>query len=472
MSKLKMPSGELRVATAGIDLIDEALISQQVIPTSTHWRPPSEPGLASILSNIALSSAVRVANQAALERLTSARPHLIGITTALEAVGLETGCFLHAGPPIQWQNTSGPLRGALIGAALLEGVADSPEDAMGKFERGEFHMEPCHHRGAVGPMAGVVSSSMPMSIIEDSVTGRRAYCTLNEGLGKVLRYGAYSTEVLERLRWIEKVLAPVLHETIYASEPIDLYAMVGEALQMGDECHNRNRAGTSLFLRAIGPLLIESKHASSTVAECFRFITGNDHFFLNLMMPAAKVAADAARNIPGSTMIVAMARNGTEFGIQLSGTGDEWFTGPCGVPQGLLFPGFTAEDANPDIGDSTITETVGVGGFAMASAPAIVKFVGGTSDLALDSSRRMYDITIGEHPLFRLPALDFRGTPVGIDAALVVRRNQLPVVNTGIAGREAGVGQVGAGLVDPPVKCFVDAVARFAELNKTLIQSA
>ena len=464
-------SGGPRVATAGIDLIDDALARQGVDVAPTRWQPPSAPGLAPVLSSIALSDAVRDANRTALDRLTGARPHLVAVCPASEAVGLEPGVFLHAGPPIDWADASGPLRGALTGAALLEGVARSPEDAAARFERGEFRLEPCHHRGAVGPMAGVVSPSMPMLVIENEAGGGRAFCTINEGLGKVLRYGAFADEVIERLRWIERVLAPVLGDVLRAAGPLDLYAMAGEALQMGDECHNRNRAGTSLFLRAIGPHLIESSRAASDVADCFRFITGNDHFFLNLMMPAAKAAADSARDIEGSTMVVAMARNGTEFGIQLSGTGNEWFTGPSGVPQGLLFPGYEPEDANPDIGDSTITETVGVGGFAMASAPAIVKFVGGSSDLALESSRRMYAITLGEHPLFRLPALDFRGTPVGIDVALVVRRSTLPVVNTGIAGREAGVGQVGAGLVDPPARCFENALARFAERHAALLRA-
>lgn len=458
----------LSVATAGIDLIDDALARQGMAVGATRWRPPSDPSLAGALSAIALSDRVREANRIALERLTSARPHLAGILPASKAVGLGRGEFLHAGPPIEWAQASGPLRGALIGAALLEGLADNAEAAEADFAAGRYHFEPCHHRGAVGPMAGVVSPSMPMQVIEDE-GGGRAYCTINEGLGKVLRYGAYSEEVIERLHWINRVLAPVLEEVLRGDEPIDLFTMTSEALQMGDECHNRNRAGTSLFLRAIGPRLLASSRPSSDLADCFRFISGNDHFYLNLMMPAAKVAADAARDVPGSTMVVAMARNGTEFGIQLSGTGNEWFTGPSGVPQGLLFPGYGPDDANPDIGDSTITETAGVGGFAMASAPAIVKFVGGNSQLALDSSRRMYGITLGEHPLFRLPALDFRGTPVGIDVARVVRHNRLPVVNTGIAGKKAGVGQVGAGLVDPPANCFTDALRRFAERNRELL---
>ncbi len=459
-------SDELRIATAGIDLIDEALIDQSSIPALTQWRPPSDPSLTPLLSAIALKGAVNKANEKALSRLTSARPRLVGIEAASDAVALDKDTFLHAGPPITWDRASGPLRGALIGAALLEFPTETPESAARRFEDGEFTLEPCHHRAAVGPMAGVVSASMPMFVVQDSVSGLRAYCTLNEGLGKVLRFGAYSDEVLDRLKWMAKVLAPVLSEIIKLGEPIDLYAMASEALQMGDDCHNRNRAATSLFLRSIGPRLIESKHPASDVATCFRFITGNDHFFLNLMMPASKVTADSARNIHGSTIVVAMARNGTDFGIQLSGTGDEWFTGPCAIPEGLMFPGYGPDDANPDIGDSTITETVGVGGFAMAAAPAIVKFVGGTSALALAKTRAMYDITIGEHPLFRLPALDFRGTPVGIDTALVCRTGLVPAVNTGIAGKQAGVGQVGAGLVKPPMECFNSALHRYGVINE------
>ena len=355
---------------------------------------------------------------------------------------------------------------SLIGAALLEFPDQTPVQLTAHFEAGEFALAPCHSRGAVGPMAGVVSPSMPVFVVEDDVTGRKGFCTLNEGLGKVLRYGAFSPEVLQRLRWIESSLAPTISATLGRTGPIDLFAMIAEALQMGDECHNRNRAGTSLLLRALGPSMFEAANSTSEAADCFRFIAGNDHFFLNLTMPAGKVAADAARGVANSTMVVAMARNGTEFGLQLAGTGEKWFTGPSGMPQGLLFAGFSEDDANPDIGDSTITETVGLGGFAMAAAPAIVTFVGGSADLAVKSTRSMYEITLSEHPMFRLASMDYRGTPVGIDAAMVCRSSLLPVVNTGIAGKKAGVGQVGAGLVEPPLSAFVSAIQYFGEVNR------
>jgi hypothetical protein len=303
---------------------------------------------------------------------------------------------------------------------------------------------------------------MPVSVIEDTETGRRSFCTLNEGLGKVLRYGAYSEEVIERLRWMQEVLAPALAAALHTHGPLDLRSLISQALQMGDECHNRNRAATSLLLRELTPSLIESAGSSYTADAVFRFLSGNDHFFLNLSMPAGKVAADAARDIPGSSMVVAMARNGTDFGIQLSGTGDTWFTAPAPEVDGMYLAGYGPEDANPDIGDSTITETCGFGGMAMAAAPAIVKFVGGDPADAVRRTREMYEITLAEHPAYQVPILGFRGTPAGIDATLVVRSGIVPAVNTGIAGKVAGVGQVGAGLVTPPMSVFADAVRELA----------
>ena len=472
MPSSDLVSGRLSVATVGIDLLDEALVDQGVSPARVDWRPPVPGSSASALASISLSNEVAQANEQALDALTSCRPHLVAIDVASNAVGLEPGTFLHAGPPIGWDRASGPLRGALIGAAMLEGLAENHDEASAMFARGDFSLEPCHGRAAVGPMAGVVSPSMPMFVVEDDATAKRSYCTLNEGLGKVLRYGAFSAEVLDRLRWIERSLAPTLADVLVKTGPIDLFALVAEALQMGDECHNRSRAATSLFLRAVGAPLLELGGPSADLAACYRFMSGNEHFFLNLTMPAAKLAADRARGIDHSTMVVAMARNGTDFGIQLAGTGEEWFTGPSGTLKGLLFPGYTDDDANPDIGDSTITETAGVGAFAMAAAPAIVSFIGGDAELAVASTRSMYDICLGEHPAFRLPVLDFRGTPVGIDAALVCRTGVPPVVNTGIAGKVAGTGQVGAGLVEPPLSCFAAAIDRFVESNQSTLSQA
>jgi Protein of unknown function (DUF1116) len=449
------------VVAAGISLLGDALSAQGVAVHAVDWRPPAAAGEA--LAVLAADPRLPEANARAVMRLQRARPHLIDIAPAREAVaGLGDRMLLHAGPPIAWDDASGPLRGAIIGAALYEGWAGDPDAAADLAAGGGIELAPCHEHGAVGPMAGIVSPSMPMYVIRDDEHGVEARCTMNEGLGKVLRYGAYSPEVIDRLRWMEQVLAPLHRAALRAHGPIDIRALVAQALQMGDEGHNRNRAGTSLLLRELAADLAEVAAPSAQIAEVLRFINGNDHFFLNLVMPAAKAAADAARDIPGSTMVVAMARNGTEFGIQCSGTGDRWFTAPASVPDGLFFPGYGPADANPDIGDSTITETAGIGGFAMAAAPAIVRFVGGEASDALRFTRAMYEITLAEHEAYQIPILGFRGTPTGIDATLVVRTGIVPAVNTGMAGRQAGTGQVGAGLVEPPAECFVAAVEALA----------
>ncbi|MDQ1624924.1 MAG: hypothetical protein QOJ49_422 [Actinomycetota bacterium] len=278
----------------------------------------------------------------------------------------------------------------------------------------------------------------------------------------MLRYGAYGPEIIEKLRWMSAVLGPLLQTAVRATGPIDIKAIAAQMLQMGDEGHNRNRAGTLMFLRELLPALIDSGAATSDVAEAVRFVGANDHFFLNLGMPACKLATDAARDVPGSTLVVAMARNGTDFGIQVSGTGDQWFTGPANTPEGLYLGSFGPEDANPDIGDSAITETAGIGGFAMAAAPAIVKFVGGEVHDAIEATQLMYEITLAENPAYQIPVLDFRGSPTGIDVTKVVRTGILPHINTGMAGKKAGVGQVGAGLVNPPAEIFPAALEALA----------
>jgi hypothetical protein len=454
-------AGPPTVVTAGVELFETTLRDQGVEVIAVDWRPPVD-GLAAELAAVASDPRTADANRTAVERITAAEPRWVGITTAREAVGLEVGQFLHAGPPITWERASGPMRGALIAAMLYEGMADTPEEAAAIGERGQLELAPCHSRSAVGPMAGVVSPSMPMFELRNEAFGNAAYCTLNEGLGKVLRYGAYGPEVIDRLRWMQDVLGPAMAAAVQRLGSLDVRAIIVQAMQMGDELHNRNRAASALFVREVVPPLLEAGLDPSDLADVVRFINGNEHFFLNLGMPAAKSALDPARDLPGCSVVVAMARNGTDFGIQVSGTGDRWFTAPAEVPDGLFLGDYGPEDANPDIGDSTITETGGMGGFAMAAAPAIVRFVGGQASDALDATRSMYAITVGEHPHYQIPILEFRGTPVGIDVTRVVRTGVVPAVNTGIAGREPGTGQVGAGLVTPPIEVFTEALRALA----------
>jgi hypothetical protein len=330
---------------------------------------------------------------------------------------------------------------------------------------GGIELSPCHDRHAVGPMAGIVSPSMPMWVLDDGTAGT-SYSTLNEGLGKVLRYGAFGTAVTERLLWMELVLGPCLAAALRRHGPVDVASLIASMVAMGDEGHNRNRAGTSLLVRALAPDLVrtigDGQRRAEDVAEVLAFVDANDHFLLNVVMAAGKLVADAGAAVPGSSVVTAMARNGTEFGIRVSGTGDRWFTGPAAVPDGLYLGGYGPGDANPDIGDSAITETVGLGGFAMAGAPAIVQLVGGEVDDARTWTELMYQLTVSEHPMWTLPVLGFRGVPFGIDVLSVVRTGIAPIINTGMAGREAGTGQVGAGLVRPPLACFTAALEALA----------
>lgn len=407
---------------------------------------------------------IEAANEKVMEIILNGQPTLLDIGIAEEVIpGMTKKTILHAGPPIKWEKMSGPLRGAVIGALIYEGLAVDEKEAAELAASGEISYDPCHHHNTVGPMAGVVSASMPVWILQNKTYGNYSYCTLNEGLGKVLRYGAYSDEVIKRLKWMENLLAPLLKQALKLHGPIDLKTIITQALQMGDEGHNRNRAGTSLLIRELAPYIIQTKFSEKEKIEVLKFIDNNDHFFLNLTMPACKCILDAAKGVEFSTIVTTMARNGTEFGIRVSGLGDRWFTGPAGIVDGLLFPGYTPEDANPDIGDSVIAETAGIGGFAMAAAPAIVQFVGGTAKDALNFTLKMYEITAAENNMFKIPALDFRGTPTGIDIRKVVETGILPSINTGIAHKDPGVGQVGAGLVKPPMNCFEDALQAFVE---------
>ncbi len=407
------------------------------------------------------------ANSEACERMMESRPLVMGLGKALEVIpDMRENLLLHAGPPITWERASGPMRGAITGALIFEGKAKDEKSAQALVESGKIELEPCHHHQAVGPMAGVICSSMSVYILEDTVHGNKSFSNLNEGYGKVLRYGAYSDDVLERLRWIEDVMAPVLNDAIQASEGIDIRALLAEALHMGDEGHNRNKAGSVLFTKILAPFIVRVTEDSEVAAQIIQNLGDNALSVLNPVMAACKAMVDAAHGIKGSTIVSVMARNGTDFGIRISGLGDRWFTAPVAVPKGLYFPGFTEEDASGDIGDSTITETAGIGGFAMASAPAIVTFVSGTPRDAINATLEMYEICFTEHKYFTMPPLDFRGTPTGIDIRKVVEKGITPRVNTGIAHKDAGVGQVGAGLVRPPMEMFEQALVAFAEEYK------
>jgi hypothetical protein len=408
--------------------------------------------------------AVEAANRKAFQSYLAAQPVLTGIGLARDAIPKMGGrLVLHSGPPIAWEHMCGPMQGAIIGAILFEGWANDIDNARALAESGSIAFEPCHHRGAVGPMAGVISPSMPVWIVREATSGRLSFSNLNEGLGKVLRFGANSAAVVDRLKWMATTLRETLGLTLAEIGGIDLKPLMAQALHMGDEVHNRNAAATSLLLKMLAPAMLKSKATRESATSVVSFIAGNDHFFLNLSMAACKAMLDAARGAPGSSMVTAMARNGVDFGVQLAGMNDRWFTSPAPVVDGLYFPGYSIADAAPDLGDSAITETAGLGGFAMAAAPAIVSFVGGTPADAIANTAAMGHITLGQNSAFTLPAMNFSGAPAGIDARKVLDTGLLPIINTGIAHREAGVGQIGAGITRAPLGCFVQAVTALAE---------
>jgi hypothetical protein len=341
---------------------------------------------------------IEKANQTAVDNLMNARPILKSVATARDVIpGMKDNLFLHAGPPIEWERMSGPLRGAIIGAMLFEGMAKSEAEATSMVEGGEVEFDACHHHGTVGPMAGVTSASMKVYVVENVEHGNKAFSNLNEGYGKVLRYGAYSEDVLKKLHWMNDVLGVALADALAASDGIDMRALTSEALHMGDEGHNRNKAGSLLYLKLLAPLLAKVVKDSAVESEVMQFLGDNALSVLNPVMAACKAMTDAAHGIEGSTIVTTMARNGTDFGIRVSGLGEtQWFTAPAEIPVGLFFSGFSQDDANPDIGDSAITETAGIGGFAMATAPAIVTFVGGTPKDAIIATLEREEFPCGE----------------------------------------------------------------------------
>ena len=458
------PPSVINIGLAGFA---QELASAGVPVTHVDWAPPAG-GDAELAASLRASQAMRRSRPPTARpwaASSSGEPVLIDVMPALEAIPAlaEGRIILHAGPPIEWARMCGPMQGAICGAIVFEGWAPDLAAAEKLAAGGGVTFHPNHHFDAVGPMTGLTTRSMPVMVVENRKFGNRAYCAINEGLGKVMRFGGNDAEVLARLAWLRDVLGPALGKALRARNGVPLKPLIARGLSMGDEMHQRNVGCTGLFLREIAPWLARTSDDGARLAESLAFIAGNDQFFLNIAMALGKAMTDPARNIARSTIVTAMCRNGTDFGIRVSGTGDQWFTAPVEMPVGLYFAGFSAADANPDMGDSAIVETIGLGGFAMAAAPAVVGFVGaGSAADAAVFTQTMREITAAENPEWTIPALDFAGVATGIDVRLVVETGIAPTINTGIAHRKPGVGQVGAGVVRAPLACFAEAVRALA----------
>jgi len=407
---------------------------------------------------------IEEANEEFLKRVTSGDPVLVDVAPAGDVYpDFPEKTILHAGPPVDWQRMSGAQRGACIGSCLFEGWAGDADGATRLLEDGSIRLEPNHHHRMVGPMAGTITPSMWVWVVENKAFGNRASCRQVESRQQ---FGQYSPEALEGLEKWRDVWAPALQTAVRSLGELPLKPIITKALQMGDELHNRPVAASSLFANAMSIPLLKSGLPQDQIAATMGLLGGHELLFLGLSMAAGKSIVDPARDIPFCTGVTAMARNGTAFGIHVSGLEGEWFTAPAPEVKGLFLPGFKQGDEGRDIGDSAITETVGWGGFVLGGAAGILAFVGGTPEEALAYSRQMRQITIGQSPDYLIPPLGFEGTAVGIDIRKVVQTGILPIIDTAMAHKEPGHPIVGAGLVRPPLECFTKALKRFAEKYK------
>jgi hypothetical protein len=452
----------------GAETFKDDLKIQEVEVLHVGWTPPAggNPILAAALDKVIDSEKIDEANNKALEIIMDARPMLVSVDRAIDVIpGFTPTTILHAGPPIEFGRMPGPMKGAVIGALLYEGLASNPEEAVEVATSGKINFAPAHNYSAVGAMTGVFSAHMTVHVIKNVTHGNMSYCPIHEGSGyNVQRYGSYDEGVLNRLRWMDEEYRPAMQAALKLAGGIDVRSNIAQALHMSDECHNRNKASTALLYKIIMPYLLKTDLDKDVILRVSEFINANEHYHLSLTMAASKAALDAAHGIENCTIVTALSRNGADFGIRVSGFGGNvWFTGPAQMVKGLFFPGFSEADANPDMGDSAISETAGLGGFSLGNAPAIVQFVGGTVEDALSYVKKMYEITWTENRNYTIPFLNFRGTPAGVDIRKVIQTGILPMITTGIAHKERGRGQVGAGITTPPMECFEKALIAFSE---------
>lgn len=465
---LELFNSKPRIVNIGIASFTDSIVAYGGTSVQYNWRPSAggNKKMIKILNILAKMDEIQEANLQVIEKMKTSQPFLLDVVPAKTVISiLNEKTLLHAGPPIEYKDMTGPMQGSCVGAVLFEGWAADEASARTLLETGGVKFSPCHHSNAVGPMGGITSGNMPVFVVENKLDNSVAYCIMNEGIGKVLRFGAFSEEVVTRLKWMQNVLGPVLSKALRSKQGgINLNVLIAKAITMGDEFHQRNIAATLNFLKEITPLITKLEISADEKYEVIKFLADTDQFFLNIMMAASKAIVDCARKVQAGTVVTTMARNGRNFGVKISGMGDEWFTAPVNMPNGLYFTGYSENDANPDIGDSAITETVGVGGMAMIAAPGVTRFVGaGGFQEALQVSNEMQKICIANNSNWSIPTWDFKGACLGIDARKVVATGITPLINTGIAHKEAGIGQIGAGTVRAPLACFEKAIIAYAE---------
>ena len=464
-------STELRVVSAGVEGFAQALRRQAVPVVELDWRPPAEgnAGLVAILKQIycdaTLAERIEAANRAVVQRIQDANPRIVDVAPARDAMGLPDHTVLHAGPPIAWDRMCGPQKRAVLGAIRFEGWADSQDEADALVRGGQVRLSPCHRYNAVGPMTGIISPSMPVLVARNEPFGNYAFSTFNEGRGTTLWFGLFDEETLGRLRWIRDILAPAMKAALQHHGPFDVFDIVAQGLQMGDECHARHAACTALLVKRLMPSMLDAGVDGKTVAAIIRYADGNNHFFLNFTMAAVKATMDAAHGVPYSTVVTAMARNGVDFMLRVGGLGNQWVVAPVSpMDEAVYYTGFGVEDAAGDIGDSAIIETCGLGGMAIAGAPTVAPFVGGKLADEIAAVNTLSTITLARHGRFRLPPMDAENTPLGIDVRRVVETRIVPFITTGVLHETSPtVGQIGTGVARAPIAVFDQALAALAQ---------
>jgi hypothetical protein len=441
----------------GLSTFAEALREQGAPVVEVDWRPPAggDPGLLAVLTRLWGEHGDRVAaaNAQVVERIEACSPRAVTVAPAGDVVpGMREGLLLHSGPAIAWERVCDPQRRALLAAVVFEGWADGRAAAARLLESGDIALAPGNAYDHVGPMTGVCSPSMPVWVVEDA--GVRAYSTLNEGPGHTLWFGVGDDEAVQRLRFFREELGPTLARLLEHRGPVDVFGLVAQGLNMGDELHMRSQATGNLLIRELLPAFAAVGGEASA-----RFVAGNHHFFLTLTMAAAKCASLTAAAVEGSSIVTLMSRNGADMGLQLAGLPGRWFTAPAApVQDTLLREGFGAEDAALDIGDSAVIECIGLGGMAVAAAPAVAAFFGGDAAAAAARTELMAQICTSRSRRFTITAHDYAGTPVGIDARLVAELEITPQITTGVLHASSGAGQIGAGIAHQPLAPFRDAV--------------
>jgi hypothetical protein len=465
MSLNELFKKEVKALNIGIQTFHDSLTQQSVSVINLTWKPIAggDQELIKIIETLSKDDRILDANKQAVERINNSSPVWVDVLSAKDAINLPSDIILHSGPPLSYSEMSVPMKGAVLAALKFEGLAETEEDVAALVNKNKIKFKPCHDYGCVGPMTGIISSSMPLLCVKNTKYGNMAYSTLNEGAGEVARFGASSTKTISHLNWIKNVLAPSLKKAVITAEGMNLKLIIAQALNMGDELHMRNNASSTLFFKAILPYIIKTNKNHQELSDISKFLsTNNDQFFLNFAMAAMKVSTDVANEISFSTIVTAMARNGVNFGIKISGLGNQWFVEKAPIVEGLYFPGFTSKDANPDIGDSAIMETGGLGGFAIAAGISVLKLLGNSSfSEAMQITENMYQITTDTSQSYFIPNLNFKGVPIGIDLIKVVSTGLTPMINTAIASAKAGGGMIGAGVSRAPMKMFVDALKAF-----------